>query len=61
MWVFGAAFLGVALKHTIFNKKTEENLLYLPLAEPLSGRTMDVPFIFVADDVFVLLVNIMKC
>jgi hypothetical protein len=60
MWVGRAAFLGGALKHTRFNKKIEQNLLYLTPAEPLFGRTLAVPFIFVADDVFALLVNIMK-
>ena len=60
MWVVGAAFLGGALKHTVFNKKTEQNLLCLPPAEPLFGRTLAVPFIFVADDVFAPVVNTMK-
>ena len=61
MWDVRAGFLGGALKHTRrFNKKIEEALLCLPPAEPLFGRTVAVPFIFVADDVFALPVNVMK-
>jgi len=55
-----AAFLGDALKYTGFNRKIEQNHLCLPPAEPLSGRTLAVSFMFVADDVFALLVTIMK-
>ena len=60
MWDVGAEFLGGALKYTRFNNKIEQNLLCLPPAESLFGRTLAVPFMFVADDAFALLVNIMK-
>jgi len=60
MWDVGAAFLGGTLKYARFSKKTEQNLLCLPPAESLLGRTLAVPFMFVADDAFTLLVNIMK-
>jgi hypothetical protein len=60
MWVVRAAFLGGALKHTRLYKNMEENHLCQQPAEPLNGRTLAVPFIFLADDVFALLVNIIK-
>jgi hypothetical protein len=60
MWDVRAAFLGGSLIHTRFNEKTEQNLLCLLPAEPIFGRTLSVPFIFVADAVFAFPVNIMK-
>ena len=62
-WVIKASFLMVVLSNTqAFLKEWGEkktNLL-LPSAKPLPEKTLAVPFVFMANDAFVLSVNIMK-
>lgn len=51
---------GGVFKNTEFYKKLENNDLNFPQDEALSGRTIPVPYILVADDAFPLTKHIMK-
>jgi len=51
---------GGVFKNTSFSKKMEKKELSLPSREALPGRTMPVPYVFMADDAFSLSENIMK-
>jgi hypothetical protein len=56
-----AAFLMVVLSNIQASiQKLEQNNLRLLPAEPLSRRTLAVPFVFVANDASALSVNILK-
>jgi len=50
---------GGVFRNTSFYKKLQQNKIEIPVEESLPGKTMKVPYIFVADDVFPL-TNIMK-
>ena len=51
---------GGVFNETYFKECLEENIMHLPSPRPLPGRSVDVPFVFVADDAFPLSMNIMK-
>lgn len=51
---------GDAFKYISFSKRMEHNNVRLLSAETLPGKQLAVPFVFAANDVFALSVNIMK-
>jgi len=51
---------GGVFRNTSFYKKLQQNKIEIPVEESLPGRTMKIPYIFVADDAFPLTNNIMK-
>lgn len=51
---------GGVFKHTAFGKAVLDQTLHLPEPEPLPGREMRMPYVFLADDAFPLTESICK-
>lgn len=51
---------GGVFNNSSFANALENGSLHLPAPEPLPGRSMDVPYVIVADDAFAIKPHIMK-
>lgn len=51
---------GGVFRNTSFYKNLQQNIMEIPIEESLPGKTIKVPYIFIADDAFPLTNNIMK-